>query len=154
VTSDHDGLAQLGVGEAVRSLTVLYDAGCALCRSARHWLESRVQLVPLTFVPAGSEEARRRFPGLDHDETLRDITVVADSGDVYVGDGAWLACLWALAGYRELADHLAQPDLLPLARRAVAAAATVRERTRDRAAGTQHGDRDDRAYCADDRSAC
>ena len=151
MATDRDGPARHGAGEAVRSLTVLYDADCALCRSARRWLESRVQLVPLIFVPAGSAEARRRLPGLDHEETLRDITVVADTGDVYVGDAAWLACLWALAGYRELADHLAQPHLLPLARRAVAAAAAVRESTRHPTAGTQYGDLDDRAECADDR---
>jgi predicted DCC family thiol-disulfide oxidoreductase YuxK len=149
VSTGHDGLARHGAGEAaVRALTVLYDAGCGLCRSARRWLESRDQLVPLEFVPAASAEARRRFRGLDHDATLRDITVVADTGDVYVGDGAWLACLWALAGYRELAERLAQPHLLPLARRAVAAAAAVRERTRE--PDTQYGGLDDRADCADD----
>ncbi|MEK8107718.1 DCC1-like thiol-disulfide oxidoreductase family protein [Micromonospora sp. M12] len=52
--------------------TVLFDAACPLCRAARRWLSSRAQLVPLEFVPAGSAEARRRFPGLDHDATLRD----------------------------------------------------------------------------------
>jgi predicted DCC family thiol-disulfide oxidoreductase YuxK len=112
----------------MNSLTVLYDEGCPLCRAARRWLAARAQLVPLTFVPAGSPEARRRFPGLDHDATLRDLTVVADTGEVYAGDAAWLACLWALAGYRELADRLAEPHLLPVARRAIAAAAAVRER--------------------------
>jgi predicted DCC family thiol-disulfide oxidoreductase YuxK len=157
------GLARYGAGEAVhptgsapqrgtvRGFTVLYDAGCGLCRSARRWLESRDQLVPLDFVATGSGEARRRFRGLDHDATLRDITVVADTGEVYVGDAAWLACLWALAGYRELADRLAQPHLLPVARRAVAAAAAVRERTRE--PDTQYGGLDDRADCADNRCA-
>ena len=43
-------------------MTVLYDAGCRLCRSARRWLESRRQAVPLEFVPAGSPAARSRFP--------------------------------------------------------------------------------------------
>ena len=35
-------------------MTVLYDAGCRLCRSAQRWLSSRRQLVPLEFVAAGS----------------------------------------------------------------------------------------------------
>ncbi|GAA4675704.1 thiol-disulfide oxidoreductase DCC family protein [Phytohabitans rumicis] len=129
----------------VHALTVLYDAHCPLCRAAHRWLAARDQLVPLEFVPAGSDEARRRLPGLDHGATLRDVTVVADTGEVYVGDGAWLACLWALAGYRELAERLARPHLLPVARRVIAAAAAVRERTRG------YGDDDDRADCADDR---
>ena len=90
----------------ITRLTVLYDAGCGLCRTARAWLASRAQLVPLEFVPAGSDEARRRYPALDPAETLADITVVADDGGVYTGDGAWIICLWALDGYRGLAARL------------------------------------------------
>ncbi|HEU4423893.1 MAG TPA: DCC1-like thiol-disulfide oxidoreductase family protein [Pilimelia sp.] len=116
-------------GGAIAYLVVLYDADCPLCRAARRWLASRPQVVPLHFLPAASPEARRLLPGLDHAATLRDITVVADTGEVYVGDAAWLACLWALSGYRELADRLAQPHLLPAARKVIAAAAAVRERT-------------------------
>jgi predicted DCC family thiol-disulfide oxidoreductase YuxK len=109
--------------------TVLYDAGCPICRTAHRWLAARDQLVPLDFVPAGSAEARRRFPGLDHDATLRDLTVIADSGLVYVSDGAWLACLWALTDYRGMAGRLGSPRLLPAARRFIAAAAAVGEPT-------------------------
>ncbi|MFI6761247.1 thiol-disulfide oxidoreductase DCC family protein [Micromonospora sp. NPDC050417] len=141
--ADPTGHGAGGIG----MFTVLYDAHCRLCRSARRWLESRAQYVPLEFLPAGSTDAQRRFPGLDHDATLRDITVVADTGDVYVGDGAWLACLWALVDYRATADRLARPHLLPLARRVVASAAAVRERHRD----PRYGDDDDRADCTDDR---
>ncbi|WP_341719410.1 DCC1-like thiol-disulfide oxidoreductase family protein [Micromonospora sp. FIMYZ51] len=143
-------------GGGIRSFTVLYDAHCPLCRAAREWLTSRAQLVPLEFVPAGSAEARRRFPGLDHAATLRDLTVIADTGAVYAGDGAWFACLWALADHRATADRLARPHLLPLARRMVATASAIRERVRDPrsepvddAAG--YGGPDDRPECADDR---
>ncbi|MEV5768400.1 DCC1-like thiol-disulfide oxidoreductase family protein [Micromonospora sp. NPDC052213] len=143
-------------GGGVRRFTVLYDAHCPLCRAARRWLASRAQLVPLEFVPAGSAEARRRFPELDPDATLRDLTVVADTGEVYAGDGAWFACLWALADHRGTAERLARPHLLPLARRIVATASSVRERVRDPWAGpvddpAGYGDPDDRADCADDR---
>jgi predicted DCC family thiol-disulfide oxidoreductase YuxK len=51
----------------VRSLTVLYDARCGLCSAARRWLEEQRQLVPLELLPAGSEDARRRFPTLCED---------------------------------------------------------------------------------------
>ncbi|GGM22321.1 hypothetical protein GCM10011608_03880 [Micromonospora sonchi] len=143
-------------GGGIRSFTVLYDAHCPLCRAAREWLTSRAQLVPLEFVPAGSTEARRRFPGLDHDATLRDITVIADTGAVYAGDGAWFACLWALADHRATADRLARPHLLPLARRVVATASAIRERAREpqsEPAGQPagYGDPNDRPECADDR---
>ncbi|MEU8298093.1 DCC1-like thiol-disulfide oxidoreductase family protein [Micromonospora sp. NPDC048909] len=143
-------------GGGIRGFTVLYDAYCPLCRTARRWLASRPQLVPLEFLPAGSADARRRFPGLDHDATLRDLTVVADTGEVYAGDGAWFACLWALTEHRAAAERLAHPHLLPLARRVIATAAAVRERVReprpapdDERAG--YGDDDDRADCPDDR---
>jgi predicted DCC family thiol-disulfide oxidoreductase YuxK len=112
-------------------LTVLYDAGCRVCRTAKAWLAGREQLVPLEFVPAGSAQARLRFPTLDHAGTLADLTVVADTGAVYTGDAAWLVCLWALSRYRALAMRLAQPRLRPLARRAVAMAAAIREGSRD-----------------------
>jgi predicted DCC family thiol-disulfide oxidoreductase YuxK len=127
----------------VGSFTVLFDEGCPICRTARRWLAGRAQLVPLTFVPAGSAEARERFPGLDHAATLRDLTVVADDGAYYVGDAAWLACLWALDGYRATAERFSSPRLLPAARRFIAAASAVREQTRS--AGTGYGDQcDDR----------
>jgi len=61
-------------GGRVGLFTVLFDEGCPICRTARRWLAGRAQLVPLRFVPAGSAEARERFPGLDHAATLRDPT--------------------------------------------------------------------------------
>jgi predicted DCC family thiol-disulfide oxidoreductase YuxK len=128
--------------DRIGGFTVLYDEGCPVCRAAHRWLAARDQLVPLEFVPAGSPQARRRFPGLDPAATLRDLTVVADSGEVYVHDGAWLACLWALTDYRGMADRLSGPHLLPAARRFIAAAAAVRRQTR----GGGYGDE-----CADDR---
>lgn len=115
----------------IGSFTVLYDAGCPICRTARNWLAGRDQLVPLEFVPAASAEARHRFPGLDHTATLRDLTVIADTGAVYTGDGAWLACLWALTDYRAMAGRLASPAMLPVARSFIAAASAVRRSTRD-----------------------
>lgn len=100
----------------VRSATVLYDADCALCRRAKAWLETQQQLVPLEFVPAASEEARRRYPALDHEATLRDLTVIGDGGEVWRAERAWVMCLWALAEHRLKAEHLASPARLPLAR--------------------------------------
>jgi predicted DCC family thiol-disulfide oxidoreductase YuxK len=134
-TAAHGGRgapSPVAAGERVTSLTVLYDAGCRMCRSAQRWLASRPQLVPLEFVPAGTEEARRRFPELDPAATLRDLTVISDRGLVYSGDSAWLACLWALEGYRGWAERFASPTMLPLARRAISMAAEARLRSRAR----------------------
>ncbi|MFB7912401.1 thiol-disulfide oxidoreductase DCC family protein [Streptomyces sp. NPDC056061] len=113
----------------VRHLTVLYDARCPLCLHLRRWLERQRRLVPLSFVPAASEEARSRFPGLDHAGTLDEITVVGDRGQVYRGTSAWIVCLWALAEYRPTAHRLSTPAGRPLARATVLAAAKYRSLT-------------------------
>jgi predicted DCC family thiol-disulfide oxidoreductase YuxK len=121
--------AGLGAGR-IGSFTVLYDESCPICRAAHRWLAGRAQLVPLHFVAAGSAEARHRFPGLDHRATLRDLTVIADNGEYYVGDAAWVACLWALADHRGTAERISTPRMRPAARRIIAAASAVRQATR------------------------
>ncbi|MFI8217691.1 thiol-disulfide oxidoreductase DCC family protein [Streptomyces sp. NPDC085932] len=110
----------------VRRLTVLYDTECSLCAFLRDWLLRQPQLVPLEPVPAGSAEARRRFPGLDHGATLDEITVVGDAGQVYRGPAAWVVTLWALREYRRLAHRLSTPAGARLAKGAVLAAAKWR----------------------------
>lgn len=100
----------------IRSLTVLYDAECPTCQRLSAWLAAQVQLVPLDFVPAGSLEARRRFPGLDHRRTLEDITVVADDGSVFHRERAMVMCLWATARWRDTAEHAASPWRRPFVR--------------------------------------
>ncbi|MFI6021795.1 thiol-disulfide oxidoreductase DCC family protein [Streptomyces sp. NPDC051287] len=110
----------------VRGLTVLYDAECSLCTHLRGWLVRQPQLVPLTLLPAASDEARARFPGLDHSATLDEVTVVGDSGQVYRETAAWIVVLWALREHRPLAHRLSTPAGARLARGAVLAAARWR----------------------------
>ena len=100
----------------MQTATVLYDADCALCRRAKAWLEAQPQLVPLEFLPAASDEARRRYPALDHAATLRDLTVIGDGGEVWRAERAWVMCLWALSEHRLKAEHLSTPGMLPMAR--------------------------------------
>ncbi|AQS67928.1 thiol-disulfide oxidoreductase DCC family protein [Streptomyces pactum] len=114
-------------GAPVRRLTVLYDAECSLCTHVRDWLLRQPRLVPLEPVPAGSAEARRRFPGLDHGTSLEEVTVVGDAGQVYRGAAAWIVVLWALREHRPLAHRLSTPSGARLARGAVLAAAKWRQ---------------------------
>ena len=99
----------------MRKLTVLYDARCGFCSACRRWLEVQPQLVSLEFLPAGSDEARRRFPTLTAAEP-EELVVVSDDGGVYRDSHAWIMCLWALDEFREWSFRLARPALLPLAR--------------------------------------
>jgi predicted DCC family thiol-disulfide oxidoreductase YuxK len=109
-------------------LTVLYDQRCPLCRRLKAWLRSQPTLVPIEFVAAGSDEARRRYPQLDHQRTLTLLTVVATDGAVYEGERAWLACAWTLPRWQPVAEHLgSSPALL-----AVKMIARVVDRHRER----------------------
>ena len=105
---------------APRRLTVLYDARCSVCTRARDWLAHQEKYVPLSFVAAGSAEARQRFPELDPEKTLEEITVVGEGGQVYRGAKGWVMCLWALRRYRALALELGKPARLATAQRFVA----------------------------------
>jgi predicted DCC family thiol-disulfide oxidoreductase YuxK len=103
------------------ALTVLYDPDCGLCKRAHEWLAEQSKIVELNFVACASEEARKRYPYLNHDLTTKDLTVVSDGGAVYFGPKAWLMVLWALARYRDWSYRLATPELLPTTRRVVSA---------------------------------
>ena len=113
----------------VHSLTVLYDADCPLCRWVRGWLEQQPQLVPLRWLACGSAQARSALPQLNHGRTREEITVVADTGQVWVAEGAWIACLWATVAYRDLAYWLSHPRRQRTARSAALAAAARFQKT-------------------------
>ncbi|MGW0897069.1 thiol-disulfide oxidoreductase DCC family protein [Streptomyces goshikiensis] len=132
---------------AVRHLTVLYDAHCPLCVHIRHWLLGQRQLVPLRLLPAGSEAARRRYPRLDHAQTLRQITVIGDSGQVWAGTDAFIVCLWALAEHRPRANWLATPAGRPFARAAMHTASAWRSAVRT------NGEAEPEVPACDDRCA-
>jgi predicted DCC family thiol-disulfide oxidoreductase YuxK len=101
----------------IHSLVLVYDAACGLCTFTKAWIAQHTPLVQVDFLAAGSPEARRRFPGLPAGE----LAVVADTGDVWLGNHAWIVCLWALQDYRDLAVRLTSPLLLLMAREAFAA---------------------------------
>ncbi|CAG7601007.1 DCC1-like thiol-disulfide oxidoreductase family protein [Actinacidiphila bryophytorum] len=113
--------------EPLRGLTVLYDPHCRVCAFVGGWLAGQRKLIPLRLVPVGSGQARRLFPALDHDgATRREITAVGDAGQVYVGDSAWVVCLWALADHRALAHAMSTPSGRRLARAAMLGVAKYR----------------------------
>ena len=84
------------------TLTVFYDARCGLCCAVRDWIGRQRQLVRVECRPAEGE--------------IDELAVVADTGEMWTGDAAWLMVLWALADYRGWACRLASPLLLPAAR--------------------------------------
>jgi predicted DCC family thiol-disulfide oxidoreductase YuxK len=103
----------------MNALTVLYDPDCGLCRRAHEWLLDQPKMIEMTFVPIKCDEARKRFPNLNHELTASDLTVISEKGAVYFGPKAWLMVLWALDRYREWSYRLASPELLPTTKRVV-----------------------------------
>ncbi|HCN27937.1 MAG TPA: hypothetical protein DIT64_03965 [Verrucomicrobiales bacterium] len=103
----------------MHTLTIFYDARCGLCSQVRHWLLAQPAHVRLEFLPYDSPEAARRLPGLRHLRADREIVVLADSGEVWQGAGAWIMCLWALREYRSWSARLAAPAMQAAARRVV-----------------------------------
>jgi predicted DCC family thiol-disulfide oxidoreductase YuxK len=104
----------------VKRLYVLYDQECALCQNCRAWLMRQPAYLELQFIPLQSPEIARRFPGLqgwDGLDLSEKLVVVSDEGALYQGQNAWIMCLYALRDYRKWAFRLADPALLPLARR-------------------------------------
>lgn len=87
----------------MKALKIYFDGRCGLCVWLVRWLERQQQIIPLRCVP--------KHEGID------DLVVVADSGEYWRGDSAWLIVLWALVDYRQWAYRLGSPALLPLARR-------------------------------------
>ena len=100
----------------ISSFTILYDADCGLCTSTKDWIRQQAPLVGLQFVATGSPEAQTRFRQLRAGE----LAVVSNTGQVWLGDHAWIVCLWALRDYRDLAFRLTSPLLSLLAREAFA----------------------------------
>jgi predicted DCC family thiol-disulfide oxidoreductase YuxK len=111
----------------MNKLTVLYDAACGFCVRCRWWLINQPKYVEMDFCPSGSAEALERFPELSSPGTVEELLVVDDEGGVYRGTQAWLMCLWALVEYREYADWLSNPALMPLARGAFAMVSSNRK---------------------------
>ncbi len=103
----------------MQSLTLFYDARCDLCSQVREWLSSQPSYLQLDFVPYDSPEAEKRLPGIRHLHADREILVMANTGEVWQGAGAWIMCLWALREYRAWSARLASPALQAAARQIV-----------------------------------
>jgi predicted DCC family thiol-disulfide oxidoreductase YuxK len=96
----------------VTRLTVFYDARCGLCCAVRDWIARQDTFLPLACRPKPDD--------------MDELVVVADSGEMWGGDTAWLMVLWALVDYRGWSYRLASPALLPAARTLFAQLSTYR----------------------------
>ncbi len=103
----------------MNALTLFYDARCGLCSELRKWLVTQPAYVQLHFVPYDSPEAVKRLPVIDQMRADQEIVVMADTGEVWQGAGAWVMCLWSLCEYRAWSARLAGPTMQGMARKVV-----------------------------------
>jgi predicted DCC family thiol-disulfide oxidoreductase YuxK len=97
-------------------LLVLYDAGCPICVRCRRWLETQATYVPLHFLATDSAEAVERF-GPHLPWLGKELVVVGDRGQAWIGPAAFLVALWATRSYRLWSYRLSGRSLAPLAGR-------------------------------------
>ncbi len=103
----------------MNTLTLFYDARSGLCSRLRQWLSSQPSYVRLEFFPYDSPEAGRLLPSIRHLHADQEILVMADTGEVWQGAGAWVMCLWALREFRAWSARLASPAMQGMARKVV-----------------------------------
>ena len=101
----------------MKTLHILYDARCAMCRRCKDWLLAQPSFVRLEFTALQDPQVKTRFPGVEALHPEENIIVISDAGEVWQGVDAWIMCLWALQEYREWSARLAHPLLKPFARR-------------------------------------
>jgi predicted DCC family thiol-disulfide oxidoreductase YuxK len=110
----------------MRYLTVIYDPDCGLCSRIGSWLMNQPKLLGLRTAPSSSLD--RVYPELAARGLRDELIVVSDEGAVYLGDHAWLMCLYALKRYRHWAQRLSRPALAPFARQAFTVLSANRQR--------------------------
>lgn len=108
------------------TLTVLYDATCALCVRCRDYLARSPSYVPLELLACQSREARERYGAVPW--LGEELVVASDEGDVWVGAAAFIVCLWALVETREWSYRLSGTAFAPLAERFFVAFSSQRGR--------------------------
>lgn len=101
----------------ISRIGIVYDSACGLCSAVRDWTTRQIPLISIEFLAAGSDQVLKRFGQLPAGE----LAVVADTGEVWLGNHAWVVCLWALRDYREWSLRFARPPLSLMAREAYAA---------------------------------
>lgn len=103
----------------MKTLYVLYDHSCGMCCAAVDRLKREPRYIRLEFWPRTSRAAYSRFAPLIDPAQPDQLVAVADTGEVYTGDAAWIMVLYALRSYRPLAMTLSSPVWRPWVGKAI-----------------------------------
>ena len=88
-------------------LTILYDEKCTFCLRCRDWLATQPCLIEVELLASGSATARERYGNVPW--LGKELVVVGEQGQVWVGPDAYLVAMWATARFRSWAYLFARP---------------------------------------------
>jgi predicted DCC family thiol-disulfide oxidoreductase YuxK len=112
----------------MKTLYVLYDHSCGMCCAAVDRLKREPKYVQLRVLPRTSQAAYSRFESLIDPSRPDEVIAIADTGEVYTGDAAWIMVLYALQTYRPLAMTLSSPMWRPWVGKAITIIGANRQR--------------------------
>jgi hypothetical protein len=98
--------------------------------------------VPVALLPAGSPLVQNRYSSIAP-WLGKELVVVDDGGNTWVGPAAFVVCLWATAKYRAVSYVLARRSMAPLAEHFF----LFISKRRDRFGRWVHGDETDCSWC-------
>ncbi len=90
---------------------LIYDGECPMCRSARAWLEARVPVGALEYLPCQDERRAEVAPGMAREECLQAMQLVRPDGHRLAGEKALPALLQMTPGWRWLGRLLELPGM-------------------------------------------
>ena len=93
------------------SATLIYDANCPLCCTARDWVQRNAIAGEFDYVPCQSEERARRFPAVSERQCMEAMQLVYPDGRTFSGDAALPELCLGLKRWRWIARLLRVPPI-------------------------------------------
>jgi predicted DCC family thiol-disulfide oxidoreductase YuxK len=115
-------------GAGAQRYVALYDGDCGFCTRWKERAERRDRSGRIEWVSLHDPAVRTRFPGLDRDDALRRMYVLAPDGAWYRGADGWVELFRVLEGWGWAAALSRLPGMRPLMRRVYGFIAARRDR--------------------------
>jgi len=106
--------------DSIHHIKAFYDADCGMCSKARNRLSAEPTHLDVEFIALQSDTAKELLGAhYDADQLRKEIHVLAENGDLWVGGDAWILLLWSTCRWRSLATTLASPLCKPMVKKVV-----------------------------------
>jgi len=96
-------------------VTVLFDAGCNLCRGSADRVKRFDTARRIEFLDLQDPSAKQRFPQVDREEAMRSMLAIDSNGSLFSGSDAWARIGMLLPGWKLVAWILLVPGIRSMA---------------------------------------